>query len=67
MVVEDIRSIIDYEGPGSFVESAYSLDELISMDEGEDILVDREAGFAISPLGIVSLFAGTITLFTMDA
>lgn len=32
------------------------------IDERQDILIDHEAGFAIFLLGIVSLFAGDVTL-----
>lgn len=66
LVVEFSESL-DYEEPGSYVEAAYSVDELISMDEGNNVIIDHEAGFVVSSLGIVSLFAGTITLFTMDS
>lgn len=66
-LIGEFREVLDYEGPGSFVEAAYSADELISMGEGNNVIIDHEAGFVVSSLGIVSLFAGTITLFTMDS
>lgn len=65
-LIGEIRAVLNYEGPGSFAEAAYSVDELISLGEGGDLLIDFENGFVISQSGMVSLFAGAITLFTME-
>lgn len=50
-----------YESSEAIIQSVYNLDEIIGVD---GLIIDEDNGWVISPLGLVSLFAGTIIMFS---
>lgn len=52
-----------YESPEAIIQSIYNLDEIIGLERGL-LFIDEDDGLVISSLGVVSLFAGTIVVFS---